>query len=476
MLNYLKGTGTRLTLVATALFVSLPIFAETLNEAVQRSLISNPEVIFNSKTQSQAFPGEPGGIFNQLKFNQNSDESKLKTPGVANDLASGVVNHYLLVILNEKLVDLAKANLRLYRSVFLTIKSQKQAEKHGQIEQKKIARLLALAESNLLAVQANLHEAKKKYAAVVGKWPSKLAVPQIPANTDLPSSVGQAIEQGLDNYLFLVSSQQGLDNVNYHNSDVSTFGFSEKQTLPKIKNRSMVELSKSIRASWDDWTVTGLKLNLVRKNLALTNQTRDANREEFKVGKCSPVDLLHSQKIYYQTQIEAERREYREAVARYQILDSIGKLLPFINTALPTGLASTESVNSLAVINLADMDKISYPYPDYKPQFSPDIANSMEITELVAARIDRNSDSSAMSSAWYVSAGTFKNKANAIALVNRLKGLGFIVFIDTQPKGSSVLIGPYDYPRHAAVGMKRLRDIAHVQGILVTAKQVVYYG
>lgn len=473
----------KLTLFATVLFVSLPVFSVTLGEAVEHSLISNPEVIFNSnkgmfansKIPGQTFPGEPGSAFSKLKFNQH-DEAKLKPQGVANDLASGVVNQYLLVMLNEKLLDLARANLRVNRTVFLTLKSQKTSRKTGSGERKKIASQLARAEANVLSAQTSLHEAKRKYAKVVGKWPGKLVWPQVPANTDLPSSVGQAIEQGLDNYLFLVSSKSGEYDVNYQNPDALALGFTGKPATPKIKNRSMVELSKSIRASWDDWTVTGLKLNQVRKNLAIINQTRDANQEKFKVGKCTPLDLLNSQKIYYQTQIEYERREYRELTARYRILDSIGKLLPFINTSLPGGMASAESVNPLDAVTLTEVDKISWPYPDYKPQFSPDIANSMEITELVSARIDKNNESPAMSSAWYVSAGTFKNKANAIALVNRLKGLGFIVFMETQAKGSSVLIGPYDYPRHAAVGMERLRDIAHVQGILVTARQVVHYG
>jgi adhesin transport system outer membrane protein len=474
MLNYLKGSGMRITLVATTLLVSLPMFAESLCEAVQHSLISNPEVIFNSskeflvnsKLSGQAYPGEQGGIFNQLKFNP-PEEPKLKSPGVANDLASGVVKQYLLVMLNEKLLELARTNLRVNRTVYLALKSQESSGIKARIEQKKVARLLAQAESNLIAVQANLHEARKQYAKVVGKWPSKLIWPRVPANTDLPSSVGEAIEQGLDNYLSLVSSQHGINS----NPDVLALGFSEKHVTSKIKKRSMVELSKSIRASWDDWTATGLKLNLVRKNLAMVTQARDANQDKFKEGKCTTLDLLNSQKLYYQTQIEYDRREYRELAARYEILDSIGRLLPFINTSVPEGLANDDTGNSFDPVNLTEMDKISSPYPDYKPQFGSDIAMSMEIPELATKNAD-----APLSSAWYVSAGTFKNKANAIALVNRLKGLGFIVFIDTQPKGSSVLIGPYDYPRHAAIGMERLRDIAHVQGILVKAKQAVRYG
>lgn len=469
----------RITLVATTLLVSLPIFAESLGEAVQHSLISNPEVIFNSnkdflvnsKIPGQAFAGEQGGIFNQLKFNP-PEESKLKPPGVANDLASSVVKQYLLVMLNEKVLELARTNLRVNRTVYLAVKSQKTSGIKGRIEQKKVARLLAQAESNLIAVQANLHEAKKQYAKVVGKWPNKLSWPRVPANTDLPSSVGEAIEQGLDNYLSLVSSQQGINS----NFDVLALDFSEKQTAPKIKKRSMVELSKSIRASWDDWTATGLKLNLVRKNLAAVTQARDADQEKFKDGKCTPLALLNSQKLYYQTQIEYDRREYRELAARYEILDSIGRLLPYINMSVPEELANDDSGNSVDTINLTELDKISSPYPDYKPQFASEIAMSMDMPELAITKIDKNNDTSALSAAWYVSAGTFKTKANAIALVNRLKGLGFIVFIDTQPKGSSVLIGPYDYPRHAAIGMERLRDIAHVQGILVKTKQAVRYG
>ena len=509
----------RLLLVTVTMIVTLPIFAETLSEAVQHSLISNPEVIFNStkdlslaegvhkargaynttldlnasysrsrtdtletaekntvntaksKPVGQAKFSEPNNLFNQLKFNQN-EEPRLKTPGVASDLALGVVSQYLSVMLQEKLVNYAQVNLRLNRSVFLTVKQQKGLKKNNRVALDKVAAQVAKAESNLLRAQARLHQAKKNYAKVVGKWPSKLVWPLIPANSDLPSSVGQAIEQGLDNY----PTEAFANTTEVHYKNPGLVSFPENKKNYQIKNRSIIDLSKTVRISWDEWTTTGLKLNTLRKRLVAANLTRDTNQEKFKAGKGTWLNFLKSQKTFYQAQIAYECGENAEIVARYRILNSIGKLLPFINTNVSENLSSNEIGSSFKTTILPEMDLASYPYPDYKPRFRDELVNAMEITALASAKSHINKTASVSAHAWFVSAGNFKSRANAVALANRLKGLGFIVFMETLPTGSSVLIGPYEYRGHAVIGLERLKDIAHVQGILVTSKQERYYG
>jgi adhesin transport system outer membrane protein len=72
---------------------------------------------------------------------------------------------------------------------------------------------------------------------------------------------------------------------------------------------------------------------------------------------------------------------------------------------------------------------------------------------------------------WYVSVGSFKDRKNASALAERLIELGFTAFI-TPCKGLvTVLVGPYEYRGHAGNGMERLKELAHVQGVLVTFKK-----
>ena len=228
----------------------------------------------------------------------------------------------------------------------------------------------------------------------------------------------------------------------------------------------MLELSKSIRAAWDEWTVLGLKLNMLRKELAEVAMLRDAQQEAFKEGKASAIELLEAQGKLYQAQIAYNRYEYKEIQARFYILDSVGSLLTHINAppieqdktmeigAKDTDLRATEA--------LAEMDKIANPYPDYNFEFNVDLDDNMSLFKDPLVSNPK--------SPWYISAGYFDNKANAIALVNRLNALGFMASSIISKKGINVIVGPYDFPRQARTGMRRLQEMAHVQGVLMASK------
>jgi adhesin transport system outer membrane protein len=369
--------------------------------------------------------------------------------------------------------------------VFLENTNDK-SDKSSKLKEKTIASYLAEAEAQVLKAQSILHEAQKQYAKAVGKWPNNLSAPFVPDNKDLPQSVAQAIEQGLDNYLFILSSQDKPSASEYANNGLEVFHEKQKHKAHQI-NRSVLEFSNAIRASWDEWTEAGIRTNTLKKELTEMGLNRDNQLSSYKKDKGSVKNLLEAQKALYKKQIAYNKSELRELSARYLILDSIGTMQNFINVSTNAAESENNVENSVNTTSpeIADLDKIDLPYPDYKPQFNTSLADTMAMntamnTELNSSTLpaaeatpnktEANSSNSASPIALkpcYVSAGTFKNKANAVALVNRLQGLGFMAFLKTDQRGSSVLIGPYDYPRHANVGMQRLKDIAHVQGVLV---------
>ncbi|MGQ3889407.1 SPOR domain-containing protein [Legionella sp. CNM-1927-20] len=97
--------------------------------------------------------------------------------------------------------------------------------------------------------------------------------------------------------------------------------------------------------------------------------------------------------------------------------------------------------------------------------------NNPLLTQENRTKINKNSAFKLSESVkWYITAGHFKTKANAVALVSRLKKLGFKVLIQPLTQGTSVLIGPYDFRPHAVISMKELRNIANVQGALIHFK------
>ncbi|WP_131781855.1 SPOR domain-containing protein [Legionella gresilensis] len=89
--------------------------------------------------------------------------------------------------------------------------------------------------------------------------------------------------------------------------------------------------------------------------------------------------------------------------------------------------------------------------------------NRAKIKKNTAAKLSENVK-------WYITAGHFRTKANAVAFVSRLKKLGFTVLIQPLTKGTSVLIGPYDFRPHAVISMQELRSSANVQGAIIHFK------
>lgn len=568
----------KIRLVAVALLLaSGATYADSLNEAVQFSMITNPEVLFNTarglsakqaidKAKGAYWPSVDltggsgreksdnpttralegagpqilnriesnvelrqslfagGGIVNEIKRNEFLWQGQMwKTQGVAEDLALNVVERYLSVLLHEKLLALADKNLLEHRHVFSMIKDRGEAGLARAAEVDQATARLALAEANRITAEANLREARIAYAKVVGKWPEHLHSPHVPTRSELPKTLPMAIERGLDNHptvkatyadvkqaksqyevaqaaymprvdlVLSAGRNRNLDGLVGKNDDnlamvrmtynvfrggadmarVRETAYQVQEAF-EVKNRALIDLKEAIRLSWNAWQASGLRLSPLKTHVSASFKTREAYAEQFKVGKRTLLDLLDSQNEYYQAQIEYARGQNDEVFSRFRILNGMGCLLPYLNMKLPVNVVNNDVFSSAQthVLLNKEMDKI--PYPDVTDHnvglISP--VPSMDQAHLTPAITNKNTSSPppVNPKIWYVYVGGFKTKTEAIALVNRLTRWGFIAFTCPYRGYDSVFIGPYNYKGHAANGMERLREVAHVQGRLVTFK------
>ncbi|CEK11142.1 TolC family outer membrane protein [Legionella hackeliae] len=565
--------------IIAGLIITCSVSAETLYDAVQHGMISNPDVLFNTArglsarqavdkakgaywptvdvtggfgrekslnptTEAIDGPGQRilnrtesniefkqnlfagGGVAYELKRNVYLCEAqKLKTQGVAEDLALDVVNRYLLVLLHEKLYVYAIRNYQAHRSVFTMIKERSDAGISREAELDQADARLALAEANKISAEANLQEARINYAKVVGNWPGKLAWPKIPTRSELPQSLGQAIERGLDNHptvrstyadikeaksqyqvaqasyyprvdLVLSASQnRNLDGLIGRNDDRLAMirmnynlfrgGADEAhvretayqvQEAYEVKNKALIDLKESIRLSWNAWMAAGLRLKPLRQHVVSSRQTRSAYQEQFKVGKRTLLDLLDSQNEFYQAQIELARGENDEVYSRYRILNGMGRLLSYLKLRLPANVVNNDVFSSAQthILLNKEMDKIPYPNDVTDSQLVLDHpVKNMNTTPLTKATIYKNTTTPPIVAPkiWYVSAGYFAAKEKAIALTKHLRGLGFNACIVLVNDCFHVIVGPYEYRGHAGNAMERLKEVAHVPGRLVTYKR-----
>ncbi|HAT1764729.1 TPA: TolC family outer membrane protein [Legionella pneumophila] len=466
-----------------------------------------------------------GGIINEVKRNQYLTEAqKWKTQGIAEDLALEITKNYFAVLLHERLYAYSIENLKAHKAVFKMIKERATAGITRTAEVDQANARLALAEANKISALADLQEVKINYAKTVGKWPENLQVPNVPARKSLPNNLARIIEKGLDNHptvkssyadikeakaqydvaraayypevnLVLNSSKNknlgGLIGPNDSDTVAVRMNYNafrggadaariretayQVQEAYETKNRTLLELKETIRLAWNAYVASALRIQPLKQHVTASRKTRTAYQDEFKVGKRTLLDLLDSQNEYYQSQIELARAENDEILSRYRILNGMGCLLKYLNLRLPVNVVNNDVFSSAQTNILLNrkMDEIPYPNNTDNPMVLTHPVKNMEKTRLTKSMVDKNTTypQQITPKLWYISAGSFRDRNNAIALVKRLNGLGFTAFMSPYKDLLSVFVGPYEYRGHAGNGMERLKELAHVEGVLVTFKE-----
>ncbi|HAT8892342.1 TPA: TolC family outer membrane protein [Legionella pneumophila subsp. pneumophila] len=466
-----------------------------------------------------------GGIINEVKRNQYLTEAqKWKTQGIAEDLALEITKNYFAVLLHERLYAYSIENLKAHKAVFKMIKERADAGITRTAEVDQANARLALAEANKISALADLQEVKINYAKTVGKWPENLQMPRVPARNSLPNNLARIIEKGLDNHptvkssyadikeakaqydvaraayypevnLVLNSSKNknlgGLAGPNDSDTVALRMNYNafrggadaahiretayQVQEAYETKNRTLLELKETIRLAWNAYVASALRIQPLKQHVTASRKTRTAYQDEFKVGKRTLLDLLDSQNEYYESQIELARAENDEILSRYRILNGMGCLLKYLNLRLPVNVVNNDVFSSAQTNILLNrkMDEIPYPNNTDNPMVLTHPVKNMEKTRLTKSMVDKNTTypQQITPKLWYISAGSFRDKNNAVALVKRLNGLGFTAFMSPYKDLLSVFVGPYEYRGHAGNGMERLKELAHVEGVLVTFKE-----
>ncbi len=339
------------------LLTSSTVLADTLSDAVQHGMITNPDILFNTakglsarqdmdRAKGAYFPSidaaagfgreesnnpttraiqgagkrtldrtessiefrqnlfAGGGIANELKRTDYLYQAqKWKTQGVSEDLALEIVDKYLNILLQERLYAYTLDNLKAHRSVFGMIKDRSEAGLSRTAEQDQADARLALALSNKIAAEADLREARITYAKVVGKWPSHLSWPRVPSNKELPRSVTKAIQRGLDNHPTIKSSYADIKEAKAQ-YEVARAAYYPKVDLV-LSASSNRNLDGLIGENDDKLAMVRMNYNLFRGGAdeARVRETAYRVQEAFEVKNKALIDLKESVRLSWNTWI-----------------------------------------------------------------------------------------------------------------------------------------------------------------------------
>jgi adhesin transport system outer membrane protein len=253
----MKSTVSVLGALFAAMFIWAAGYAqaETLQDAVQSMLQSNPEIkslAYNRLARDEEVIQAKAGYLPTLEFSysvgfEDNDEpldeitrpksAKLslrqnlfrgyadqyeverqkarvssaayRLQGTSEQTALGTSRVYLNVLRQLELLDLAKANLLTHQRIYdqIKLRSESGIDRGADLDQ--VMGRLALAESDVVVSEANVADAKTDYHFVVGTMPENLVKPH-PVDAAMPASLEEAQNIAEKNYPILKSAQADL--------------------------------------------------------------------------------------------------------------------------------------------------------------------------------------------------------------------------------------------------------------------------
>ena len=314
--------------------------------------------------------------------------------GSAQQIALQAVDAYLKVLLNRELVTLSNANLKVHDRILDQVRLRTRAGIGRSSDLEQVTGRRAAAVSSLLSDQVNLQDSESGFISVVGDLPRELA-PAADAVAGLPENLNEAIQKGVDNHPTLKSAEadvaaakaqqeaaqnsfypkfnlelggtwnDDLDGIEGRDHDLTAMlrmrynlysggrdQARSRQTTELInqskdvRNRTHRQVVESMRLSWSAYQVTGDQLGYLRRQIAATEQTRDAYAEQFRLGQRTLLDLLNTENEVFQAKRSYQTTYYDYILAQYRILTAMGALIETLGVSPPDGNSDREAVTA----------------------------------------------------------------------------------------------------------------------------------
>jgi len=302
--------------------------------------------------------------------------------GTSENIALQASRVYLAVLRYQELYDLAQENLVNHRRILDQVKLRSESGVDRKADLDQVMGRVALAQSNLVAAQANLSDANTDYQAVVGYLPGNLTKPE-PLGTALPATMEEAEQLALKNNPTIKSSQADLEarNKQYETAKTQLYpvfdialdynwkndvdipgdesGFVAMATVSfnifnggwnkarigqttyeiyeaeEISRNTKRQTVQSIRLSWESNRASKERVTYLEEYVKAAGQTADAFAAQWNIGRRTMFDLLDTQAEYINAKASLVNAKYDKLYSEYRVLSGMGRLIPSLGLPLP---------------------------------------------------------------------------------------------------------------------------------------------
>jgi adhesin transport system outer membrane protein len=313
--------------LASCLFSSL-VLADTLQDAVTRTIQTNPDILEKIKiwlASEQGVRAAQGGYLPTIDINANAGDENSKNnntnfdyvnlytdtagvtlrqmifdgfftssevarnknlstannyqfQGTANDTALLACKAYLDVLTTQRIVALAKDNYNSVQKIYDMIQCRAESGLGRDADVNQASGRLALAKANLVAAQNNYLDAQATYVKIVGVQPNNLSFPDEPSDSRLPIDLQTAIKNAIDNHPILKAAEANiLEAKAQHDSALST----NYPRVDAVLNGNVSNNLSGVKGDYGDQTaMLQLSYNLYHGGSDLAKQRQTAYQIE----------------------------------------------------------------------------------------------------------------------------------------------------------------------------------------------------
>ncbi len=323
-------------------------------------------------------------VANLERLKARRDAQALVVQATASKIALEAVKAYLEVLRAEELVRIARMNIKTHQRILQQIQLRFDSGLSDEVEVDQAKARLALAQSNLVAQESRLADARARYHRIMGhEVPNDLARPPLNSSA-IPPDLEMAISIALLEHPLLRSAYADVAEAKAQylaskgpfrpridaeltkgwSEDANGFnGSSENlqamlrlrynlynggadqarkdstgalyQQASEIRNNTRREVIENLRYAWDAMIMAQNQMSYLDKHITLTRRTLLGYRKQFSLGRRSLLDLLNTESEYNTALIQMVNAEYDLITARYRVLEGMGRLLPQLKISSP---------------------------------------------------------------------------------------------------------------------------------------------
>ena len=151
------------------------------------------------------------GVSSEVDRNKARVESAAyKTAGTADIMGLKAIEAYLNVLRTQELVKLSQDNLDFHLKTQDQIKVRSGGGVGRKSDQEQVDARVGLAKANLVAAQSNMRDAEIQFLRIVGAKPATLVAPTPPGPDVMPKSEDDAVRIAVENHPYLKSAVADL--------------------------------------------------------------------------------------------------------------------------------------------------------------------------------------------------------------------------------------------------------------------------